>query len=126
MHLAEGLAAAGIGVALLATNTCSDADTASWHNQTFGTPYTLYRMPRSGGTAGWPAPRAFAGLCSVMRYAPHVVAMRNFGSRAEVLRNALIYRHFLGEVRPDLIHVQHPLERCTYARLVRRVERWRV
>jgi glycosyltransferase involved in cell wall biosynthesis len=126
MHLAEGLAAAGIGVALLATNTCTDAGTTSWHNQTFGTAYTFYRMPRSAGCAGWPAPPTFAGICNLMRYAPRVVAMRNFGSRAEVLRNTLIYRDFLAEVRPDLIHVQHPLERCTYARLVRRIERWRV
>jgi len=51
--------------------------------------------------------------------------MRRFGSRREVLRNVLGYRRFLGEVRPDIMHIQHPLERCVYARTVRRVERWR-
>jgi glycosyltransferase involved in cell wall biosynthesis len=42
-----------------------------------------------------------------------------------VLRNVLVYRHFLDEVQPAVIHVQHPLERCLYARIVRRVEGWR-
>jgi glycosyltransferase involved in cell wall biosynthesis len=37
----------------------------------------------------------------------------------------LWYRRFLGGVRPDIVHVQHPLERALYVRIVNRVERWR-
>src|SRR5690242_6526009 len=101
-------------VALLATNTCTDADRERWSARTFATPYALYGMPRPVGTWSWPVLARFAGVRNFVRYTPRVAAMRNFGSRAEVLRNALIYRRFLGEVRPDVIHVQHPLERCTY------------
>jgi glycosyltransferase involved in cell wall biosynthesis len=42
-----------------------------------------------------------------------------------VLRNLLVYASFLDQTRPDVIHVQHPLERCTYARIVRHVEHTR-
>ena len=43
-----------------------------------------------------------------------------------MLRNLLWYRRFLGEVRPEVIHVQHPLERCLYVRMVQQLEGWRV
>jgi glycosyltransferase involved in cell wall biosynthesis len=62
----------------------------------------------------------------VLKYAAHVVPTRRYGARREVLRNLFAYRHFLAEVQPDLVHVQHPLERCLYVRLVRRIEGWRV
>jgi glycosyltransferase involved in cell wall biosynthesis len=48
------------------------------------------------------------------------------GSRREVLANLLWYRHFLAEVHPDVIHVQHPLERCSYVRMVQQLEGWRL
>ena len=38
----------------------------------------------------------------------------------------LWYRRFLREARPEVIHVQHPLERCLYVRMVRQLEGWRV
>jgi D-inositol-3-phosphate glycosyltransferase len=38
----------------------------------------------------------------------------------------LRYRQFLLRVRPEVIHVQHPLERCLYARLVLHLERWQL
>jgi D-inositol-3-phosphate glycosyltransferase len=66
------------------------------------------------------------GYAQVLRYAPRVARVRGFGSRRDVLRNTLIYRRFLAEVHADLVHVQHPLERCVYTRLVRRFERWQL
>jgi glycosyltransferase involved in cell wall biosynthesis len=56
------------------------------------------------------------------RYALRVGATREYGSRREVLRTLLVYARFLDSVRPEVMHVQHPLERCTYARLVRDLE----
>jgi D-inositol-3-phosphate glycosyltransferase len=56
-------------------------------------------------------------------YAAHLARAKFEGSRREILRNLLRYRQFLEYVRPDIIHVQHPLERCLYVRIVQRVER---
>jgi glycosyltransferase involved in cell wall biosynthesis len=65
------------------------------------------------------------GPQSVARYAAHLALRRHAGSRREILANLLWYRHFVAEVRPDVIHVQHPLERCTYLRTVQDLEGWR-
>jgi glycosyltransferase involved in cell wall biosynthesis len=62
----------------------------------------------------------------VPKYAAFLARSRVRGSRREVLRNLLWYRRFLDSVRPELIHVQHPLERCLYTRMVQRLEGWRV
>jgi glycosyltransferase involved in cell wall biosynthesis len=121
VHLAEGLAAAGIETSLLATNMAVDAATC-WRAATGTTPFELYRMPAL-------TPRqliAFAGWRNVVRYLARLGTTRRYGSRSEVLRNVLVYRRFLDQVRPDLIHVQHPLERSLYTRLVRRIENWRL
>ena len=91
-YLARGLAAAGVDAPLLATNA------------------------PSGVGHGW------TGLAHLPRYALGMARERSLGSRREVVRNLLWYRHFLAAVRPDLIHVQHPLERCAYARKVVRLE----
>ena len=64
------------------------------------------------------------GYGCVGRYALRVARTRQGGSRREVLRNLLVYRRFLGEVRAEIVHVQHPLERCVYARIVRQAEHW--
>ncbi len=43
-----------------------------------------------------------------------------------MLANLLWYRAFLACVKPDLVHVQHPLERASYVRMVQRLEGWRL
>jgi len=59
-------------------------------------------------------------------YAIQLAFSRQDGSRRETLANLLWYRRFLGQIHPDLIHVQHPLERCVYARKVLRLEGWKM
>jgi glycosyltransferase involved in cell wall biosynthesis len=123
VHLAEGLALAGIEAPLLATNT--SVEVGCWRLPNGQLPYVMRRMlqPRSWNTRTL---EAFGGAGNVVRYALRISPTRRYGPRREVLRNALLYRRFLVEVRPDVVHVQHPLDRCVYARLVRRLERWRL
>jgi glycosyltransferase involved in cell wall biosynthesis len=120
LHLAQGLIAAGVDVGLLATNTTVCA--GEWGPDARMLPLRMYRIlasmrfdPRTVATLG--------GYPCVGRYTLAVANTRRYGSRKDVLRNVLTYRRFLVEVRPDVIHVQHPLERCVYARTVQRVER---
>jgi len=124
VQLADGLASAGVEVSLLATNTA--VGDGCWRPQHTDLPYALYRKiaPRPNSLRQFL--RDSGRAIDVLRYLPRVASTHRHGSRAEVLYNALTYRRFLVEVQPHVIHVQHPLERCTYARLVRRVEGWRV
>ncbi|MGI9146231.1 MAG: glycosyltransferase [Chloroflexota bacterium] len=122
VQLAAGLAAAGVYAPLLATNTRSGAagSTAGPGEASF----PLYRMR-------WPAralgPYGLAvGAHTAAWYALQLALDPPAGSRREVLTNLLGYRRFLAEVRPNLIHVQHPLERTVYARRVLRLERWKL
>jgi len=123
VYLAQGLVAAGVDAALLATNTSVCPLASGRANPECGVP--MYRML---------APLRFdrrtvaalGGYRRVSRYALAVARARTYGSRRESLRNLLSYRRFLGEVQPELIHVQHPLERCVHARTVQRVEGWRL
>ena len=39
-----------------------------------------------------------------------------------MLAHLLAYARFLNKVRPDVIHVQHPLERVSYVRMLRGLE----
>lgn len=123
-QLAYGLASAGISASLLATNTAVSA--ACWRAPRRDLPYAMYRMIATRRHSVRQLLLGSASALHVLRYLPRVASTRTYGSRAEVLRNALAYRRFFDEVRPQVIHVQHPLERCTYARLVRRFEGWRV
>jgi glycosyltransferase involved in cell wall biosynthesis len=119
VHLAEGLAAAGIEAPLLATNT--SADVRCWRAPKDQAAYALYRMipPRR-------SLNGLGGVGPVLRYALRIAPTKRYGPRREVLGNTLVYRRFLAEVHPDVMHVQHPLDRCVYARLVRRIEGWRL
>jgi glycosyltransferase involved in cell wall biosynthesis len=123
VHLAEGLAAAGIEAPLLATNTA--AEVGCWRAPKDQAPYALYRMTRGSGVE-LRALAASGGVGNVVRYALRIAPTRRYGPRREVLRNTLVYRRFLAEVRPGVLHVQHPLDRCLFVRLVRRIERWRL
>ena len=109
-HLAEGLAAARVYAPLLATNAAEQS--ARQSRVTF----PLYCVAQ-----GWP--RLDTRLAP---YAFSLARARNQGSRREILRNLLWYRRFLAAVEPDLIHVQHPLERCLYIRMIQQRERWRI
>jgi glycosyltransferase involved in cell wall biosynthesis len=121
VHLAAGLAAAGVDAPLLATNTRTRPGSSK--AAAAEAPFPLYRMGRpyraSRGryflTVG---PRRAAWYALQLAFSPHD------GSRREDLANLLWYRRFLAQVKPDLIHVQHPLERSVYARRVVRLEGW--
>ena len=122
VHLAAGLASAGIEAPLLATNTRGEPMT--WKVKPDEVDFPLYRMARPGR-----ARRdylATIGARHVARYAAYLATRRRAGSRREMLADLLWYRHFLATLRPDIIHVQHPLERATYVRLVQHFEGWRL
>ena len=110
VYLAAGLAAAGVEAPLLATNACRPVSDKEGKES-----FPIFFVGR-----GW------TSFGQVPKYAAYLARARVRGSRREVLRNLLWYRRFLGSVRPELIHVQHPLERCLYTRMVQRLEGWRV
>jgi glycosyltransferase involved in cell wall biosynthesis len=114
MHLAEALAAQGAEVALLATNTRAPVEAAREPQRELGFP--VYGMPDRVDLNG-------LGYARLARYAARIGLDRRHGSRSEILRNVLAYARFFDRLRHGVIHVQHPLERCTYARLVRKLER---
>lgn len=115
VHLAATLARQGVRASLLATNAVSAPGT--WQDEWAG--LALYRMARPQDV-----------LDALIRYLPAVgtraavqeaVALASrgdegLGARRTVLGNVLWYRRFLRTARPDVVHVQHPLERCSYAR----------
>jgi glycosyltransferase involved in cell wall biosynthesis len=122
VQLAAGLAAAGIVAPLLATNTRSrPAASRAGEGEA---PFPLYRMVRPRRARGQYL--LAVGPLRAARYALQLAFSRQDGSRREVLANLLWYRRFLAQVRPDLVHVQHPLERCVYARRVARLEGWKL
>lgn len=123
LQLAHGLVEAGVNASLLATNTAvCPASFRPAHEQD---PLRIYRM-LAARRFDRQTVSALGGYGRLCRYSLDVARMRQPGSRREVLRNVLGYRRFLDEVRPDLVHVQHPLERCTYVRRVQRIEGWRM
>jgi glycosyltransferase involved in cell wall biosynthesis len=121
LHLAAGLAAAGVEAPLLATNTrVAPGDSRAAAGDAA---FPLYRMGRPGRARRKYI--AMVGPQRMARYTAHLALRHHNGSRREILANLLWYRHFVAEVRPDVIHVQHPLERCTYLRTVQELEGWR-
>jgi glycosyltransferase involved in cell wall biosynthesis len=122
VHLARGLAAAGIEAPLLATNTCVPVERTLSRDGGPDGSFELWRSPRPH----WSSPAYVAAVDPrrAATYALRLIRKRPGGSRREALTNLLWYRRFLAQVQPDLVHVQHPLERCSYARLVQRFERW--
>jgi glycosyltransferase involved in cell wall biosynthesis len=107
-YLATGLAAVdGLDVSVLATNVQGTSGV-----------YVPQKL------ADWLAPGylRFVGAGRAIRYAAHLARRRADTSRREVLANLLAYARFLDAVKPDVIHVQHPLERVTYVRTLRTLE----
>jgi len=119
-QLAAGLAAAGVDAPLLATNTCTSPK--AW--RAVHPDFPLFRLARPEDA--FIDYLAAVGPFRTARYAAYLALHPQLGSRREVLLNTLWYRHFLAEVRPDVLHVQHPLERCSYVRQVQRLEGWRL
>jgi glycosyltransferase involved in cell wall biosynthesis len=122
VDLAAGLAAAGVYAPLLATNARQGR--VDPHPPSPPLPET-----GRGGSDLFPiffVGRGWTSFHRLPTYALFLTRSRVRGSRREVLRNLVWYRRFLSSVRPELIHVQHPLERCLYTRMVQHLEGWRV
>jgi glycosyltransferase involved in cell wall biosynthesis len=120
-HLAEGLSRLpDVHVSLLATN----ARGAVWMPSL---PYELIRPCLPERPAQFLAPRYVArvGAERLLRYVVHLARSPAEGSRREVLGQLLAYRAFLSEAHADVVHVQHPLERTYYVRLLAQLERRR-
>lgn len=126
VHLAEGLRDAGVAVSLLATNAAAPSVRA-WMDHRGGV--DLYRMYQPAGLE-WVSPDYLAavGIATLPRYALGLrsAPARPLGSRRVALAHLAWYRRFLIASRPRLLHVQHPMERHLYARLLRHLEGWRL
>ena len=112
-HLAAGLVAQGVEAFLLATNA------------TRPRPTTVPTMPMRGLRLADPRYLRAVGLGVLTRYGFHLGRARQ-ESRRELLGRLVWYRRFICAVRPRLIHVQHPLERCSAVRAVLDRERLRL
>ena len=117
-HLAAGLSSvADVHVALLATNCLAPAQL----------PYAVWPLPSpTARDMLAPAYVRRVGALRVAHYALRLARTAARGSRREHLANLLWYRHFLTSTRPDVVHVQHPLERLAYVNEVAQLEcrRW--
>ena len=127
VNLARGLAAADVDVSLLATNALTQSST-SWRDAHEALPLFSTYIPTNA--LAWVDPRYLraVGPAALARYALRLARYSGepLGSRRVALGHLLWYRRFLRAVRPRLVHVQHPLERHLYARLVSRFEGWRL
>ena len=126
-HLAAGLAQRSDvleGVVLLGTNVRALAPATAWCPPMSDRPYPLLRSYVPTGPLGFARPGYLGrvGPGRLLRYMRAVRAWPQPGSRREVLGQLLWYAHFLDRVRPDVIHVQHPLERHLFVRAVTRLE----
>jgi glycosyltransferase involved in cell wall biosynthesis len=117
-HLAAGLSTVpDVHVSLLATNTYAPAPV----------PYAAWGLHVPVGAQAWLAPAYLrrVGAPRLVRYALRLASSEPNGSRRERLANLLWYRYFLYTVQPDVVHVQHPLERLAHVNDVARLERRR-
>jgi glycosyltransferase involved in cell wall biosynthesis len=112
-HLAAGLVARGVEAYLLGTNATRAGPT----------PFPM--MPMRGLRVADPRYLRAVGLGVLARYGLQLARTRH-ESRRELLGRLVWYRRFVCQVRPRLIHVQHPLERCSAVRLVLEMERLRL
>jgi glycosyltransferase involved in cell wall biosynthesis len=126
VHLAWGLAEMGVEVDLLATNL--PAGSPDEPIRAIGEDGRLRIHPNylPSGRSSWLNRRYLdrVGLGPAVRYARRLRSYAGppLGSRAAALGNLLWYRQFVLRVRPEVFHVQHPLERQLYARLLREWE----
>jgi glycosyltransferase involved in cell wall biosynthesis len=113
-YLADGLVEEGVEAYLLATNA----------SRTQPTRYPM--MPMQPLRLRDPRYLRAVGLGPLARYALRLGAAAKNESRRELLGRWLWYRRFVCQVRPRLIHVQHPLERFSAVRAVLALERLRL
>jgi D-inositol-3-phosphate glycosyltransferase len=127
VYLAQGLAAAGLDVSLLTTGAPAKTVDAPPALE----PLPMYRMWSPRRKQDWIDPKYVrqVGATRLIRYALFT-ALQPRGalaaSRRVLLGDLLWYARYIAGVRPDLIHVQHPLERQLYVGLLARLERWRL
>ena len=117
-HLAAGLSLLpDVRIALLATNARELAPL----------PYVAWPLRAPAGVQSWLAPAYLrrVGAPRLVRYALRLASSEPYGSRRERLANLLWYRYFLYTAQPDVVHVQHPLERLAHVNDVARLERRR-
>lgn len=124
-YLARGLAGTGLDVSLLTTNVRSERPDDPPARDVL----PLYRMSAPRSIAGWLEPRYLRAVTPrrLIRYA--LYAQRQAGSAASrrvLLAELLSYARYLRTVQPNVIHVQHPLERQTYVSWVCKLEGWRI
>jgi glycosyltransferase involved in cell wall biosynthesis len=124
-HLTAGLGAcADLEVALLATNVRAASPSVSTDRYA-ERPYASMGVHVPRRPMDWLTPDYLrrVGAARLVRYAYRLARMPQPGSRKEVLGQLLWYRYFLEATRPDVVHVQHPLERAFYVQQVQRLER---
>ena len=127
-HLAAGLVRHGVQACLLATNATEAPSAPRAHPVGVlrrADPIPMLRLrPLRVRDRDY---LRRVGLVPLARYALHLArAGAGRSSRRDLLGHLLWYRVFLCDVRPSLIHVQHPLERCSNVREVLRLERLRL
>jgi glycosyltransferase involved in cell wall biosynthesis len=124
-HLAAGLAARTDTQAYVFGTNVSASTPRAWLPPTAQRGYPLLSHYAPSTMLGFARPAYLArhGPRALARYA--LAARSQDGSRREWLANVLWYSYFLRAIRPDVVHVQHPLERHLFVRHVRRVERQR-
>lgn len=127
-NLTRSLAALGAEMHLLATNAPLRRPSLAPERIPGGV--WLYRGYTPAAPHAWLDARYLrtVGPAAAARYALRLARERNpyLGSRRQALADLLWYRAFLYAVRPDVIHVQHALDRHLYARLVRAWDHLRV
>ena len=126
VHLAKGLAAAGADVSLLATNVRAP----NVNGLLLGAAFRLYGMWAPPAWEDWLSPAYLRAvhpmrLARYLAFALRVPPGELTASRRVLLAELLWYAHYLDQVRPHIVHVQHPLERHRYVRLLQRLERSR-
>jgi glycosyltransferase involved in cell wall biosynthesis len=121
VHLARGLVELGVDAPLLASNASVRAPGPARLPAAAGLP-PVTRVLRAGSRPL--AYGAAVGPLTLLRYATHLGLRPPRGSRREALEDLLAYRGFLAATQPNVVHVQHPLDRATLVRRVQRTEHW--
>jgi glycosyltransferase involved in cell wall biosynthesis len=115
-----------VDVTLLATNVRAAAVDAP----PFSAPLPIYPMWSPDSWRDWLDARYIGAVRPgrLLRYAAFTARQSRgslTASRRVLLSELLWYAHYLDIVRPEIVHVQHPLERHRYVRLLQRLERGR-
>ena len=120
-YLARSLAAAGLNFSVLTTNVYQ----SSVADELVADPFRIQHMWAPRTPVDWFDPRYLKVVTPgrFIRYASFAAGWKTIvASRRQLLTELLWYSHFLRTLKPDVIHVQHPLERQTYVLWVRYLE----